>query len=117
LMTREVIDTLPRRWLPEGMTVAYDRTLRVVMWWDAFLSVALAAVCMVASPVVAVLGLPPGALFGLGVTALVLCGLLAAFGAITGVILMLRMRAGQYLLPTRLHLPLPPGMDPTRGTP
>ena len=92
----------------------YDRTLRVVMWWDAFLSFALVMVCMVAAPIVAVFGLPHRVLPALGVAALALGLLLAAFGAITGVVLMLRMRAGQFLLPANLHLPLPAGMDPTR---
>ena len=96
-------------------TNSYDRTLRVVMWWDALLSFALAFVCIVASPAVAVLGLPSGVLSALGFTALALCLLLASFGAITGVVLMLRMRRGEFLMPANLALPLPAGMDPTRS--
>src|SRR3954451_22927875 len=88
----------------------YDRTLRVVMWMDAFLSVALVVVCFFASPLVATLGVPHQFLF---TVALLTCALLlAAFGAITGVLLMLRMNAGVYFLPEQLHLPLPAGLNP-----
>jgi hypothetical protein len=88
----------------------YDRTLRVVMWMDAFLSVAMVAVAFFASPLIATLGVPHEALFPV---LLLVCSMaLAAFGAITGVVLMLRMHAGVYFLPRELHLPLPPGMSP-----
>jgi Na+/melibiose symporter-like transporter len=91
---------------------SYDRTLRVVMWSDAFLSVAFVLVCTVVVPVVATLGVPDAALEAVGLTA-VICGvLLAAFGAITAVALMLRMRSGLMHLPPRLWLPLPGGMRP-----
>ena len=96
------------------MRIRFDRTLRVVMWWDAFLSVALTGVAMIASPIVVGFGLPGAVVPALGVATLVLSGLLAAFGAITGVVLMVRMRAGHYNLPAGLHLPLPAVMDPTR---
>ena len=82
------------------------------MWADAFLSAALAIVCAVASPIVAVLGLPRGILFGLGVSAIACAALLAGFGAITAVLLGLRMRAGHHLLPRHLRLPLPRAMVP-----
>ena len=90
----------------------YDRTLAAVMWMDAFLSAALAVVCLVASPIVALAGLPHWMLTDLGIAALVLCGLLAAFGAITFVLIWLRMRAGHYWLPAGLRLPLPASMRP-----
>ena len=41
----------------------YDRTLRVVMWMDAFLSVEMVLVATIASPIMAVLGI--GRLLGL----------------------------------------------------
>ncbi len=92
----------------------YDRTLRTVMWMDALLSVELVLVATIASPVVAILGASGAARLALGVIALICAILLAAFGAITGVVLMLRMRAGVYYLPDRLNLrPLPAGMRPT----
>jgi hypothetical protein len=90
----------------------YDRTLRVVMWMDAFLSVAMVVVCFFASPVVAIIGVPHGILLPVEVAIFVCALLLAAFGAITGVVLMMRMHAGVYYLPSELHLPLPPGLNP-----
>ena len=96
--------------------VRFDRTLRAVMWMDAFLSVALVVVGVVASPIVATVGVPQRVLFGLGLAALVSAVLLAAFGAITAVLLMLRMRGGQYLLPSQLQLPLPRPMRPVLVT-
>jgi uncharacterized membrane protein len=90
----------------------YDRTLRAVMWMDAFLSVAIAVVSMLAVPVVSTLGVPQGVVSWLGYSVLVSAVLLAAFGAITGVALMLRMRDGNYFLPARLRVPLPAGMRP-----
>jgi hypothetical protein len=118
-MTREVIDTLRCRCLPEPMNVnqqlpiaRFDRTLRAVMWMDAFLSVALVVVCVLASPVLATVSVPHGVRFALAVTAIGSAGLLAAFGAITAVVLMLRMHEGQYGLPIGLRLPLPAPMRP-----
>jgi hypothetical protein len=94
------------------MTNSFDRTVRAVMWMDAFLSVAMVAVCVVAAPVAATLPVPAGVQLAIGVTAIVSAVLLAAFGAITAVLLMLRMRSGQYFLPPALRLPLPEGMRP-----
>jgi Na+/melibiose symporter-like transporter len=119
-MTFEVIDAPPITALAGCMTATsmetrhrYDRTLRLVMWSDAFLSVAFVLLCMVAVPVVAAIGLSHRALETVGLAA-VTCGvLLAAFGAVTAVTLMLRMRSGYFQLPPRLWLPLPPGMRPT----
>jgi hypothetical protein len=82
------------------------------MWLDAFLSVALVVVCVLASPVLATVGVSAGVRVALGVLAIACAVPLAAFGAITGVLLMIRMRGGQYLLPADLRLPLPPGMRP-----
>lgn len=82
------------------------------MWLDAFLSAALAVLGVIASPIVAAVGLPHGVVFGLGVAAIGTALLLASFGAITAGLLIVRMRAGQYQLPPRLRLPLPAGMRP-----
>lgn len=82
------------------------------MWLDAFLSVALVLVCIVASPVVATLGVPRSVVVTLGFAAIVCAVLLAGFGAITAIALMARMRTGEYHLPTRLRLPLPGPMRP-----
>jgi hypothetical protein len=90
----------------------FDRTLRAVMWTDALLSAALAIVCLVASPVVAVLGVPQRVLATLAVTAVGLAALLAGCGAITALLIVLRMRRGHYLLPERLRLPFPAVMRP-----
>lgn len=90
----------------------WDRTLRTVMWLDAWLSVAMVAAGLVAAPVVAALGLPPAGRAVVGLVCAVSAVLLAAFGAVTGVLLMLRLRAGHYLLPPGMRPPLPPGMNP-----
>jgi len=86
------------------------------MWMDAFLSIALVAACVIASPIVATFGLPRGIVFALGLAAIGCAVLLAAFGAITAVLIMLRMRAGQYMLPADLRLPLPAPMRPVPAT-
>lgn len=82
------------------------------MWMDAFLSVALVVVCVITSPIVATLGVPRSICFALGLAAMVCAVLLAAFGAITAALIMLRMQDGQYLLPLHLRLPLPSSMRP-----
>jgi hypothetical protein len=82
------------------------------MWLDAFLSAALAVLGPVASPVVALVGLPHDVVFGFGVATIGCALLLASFGAVTAGLLMVRMRAGQYQLPARLRLPLPAAMRP-----
>jgi hypothetical protein len=46
------------------------------------------------------------------VAAIGLAVVLAGLGAVTGVLLMRRMTAGDYLLPDRLQLPLPSMMRP-----
>ncbi len=86
------------------------------MWSDAFLSVALVVGCVVASPIVATVGVPSSIRLGLGLAAIVCAALLAAFGAITAVVLMMRMSDGQYLLPPDLRLPLPGPLRPTLVT-
>jgi hypothetical protein len=90
----------------------FDRTLRIVMWLDALLSAALAVVCVIVSPVLAVVGVPRGILPAIGVTVAVLAVLLAAFGAITAVAFLRRLRTGEYQMPVRLKLPLPAAMRP-----
>ena len=115
-ITSRVIDQTRPRCLAEVMTSSFDRTVRAVMWMDAFLSVAMVAVCVVAAPVVATLPVPAGVQLALGGDRHRAAVLLAAFGAITAVLLMLRMRSGQYFLPA-LRLPLPDGMRPEIGMP
>ncbi len=116
-MTLDVIDLRRGRWLPGFMSesnacrpVRYDRTLRAVMWMDAFLSAAVVVVSVIESAVVAAFGVPRGMTFALGLAVIVCAVLLATFGAITGVLLMVRLRAGEYLLPAQLRLPLPAPM-------
>jgi len=82
------------------------------MWMDAFLSAAVVVVAVIASAVVAAFGVPRGMTFALGLAVIVCAVLLATFGAITGVLLMVRLRAGEYLLPAQLRLPLPAPMQP-----
>ena len=92
--------------------VRYDGTLRAVMWLDAFLSAALAVACVIVSPVVATVGVPRRFQLALGLTTMGLAVLLSACGAVTAVLIVLRMRRGQYLLPAGLRLPLPAFMRP-----
>jgi hypothetical protein len=99
----------------EKHSARYDRTLRVVMWLDAFWSAAATLVAILGSLAVALLGLPHGAYVVVGVSALVAAVFLAACGAVTGVLLMLRMNAGHYTMPPDLRVPLPRGMVPTIG--
>ncbi len=94
----------------------YDRTLRAVMWMDAFLSVAMVVIGVIASPIVATLGVPQRFVLALGLAAIVCAVLLAGFGAITAVLIMLRLRGGQYYLPEQLRLPLPGPMRPAPAT-
>lgn len=94
------------------MTNRFDRTLRTVMWLDAFLSAALAAFCFVAAPVIATVGVPAPLVRAVCIAAVGVAVLLAALGAITFVVITRRMRSGEYLLPARLHLPLPAMMRP-----
>ena len=93
----------------------YDGTLRVVMWLDAFWSAAATLVAIGGSLAVGLLGLPSGASRAVGISALVAAVFLAACGAITGVLLMLRMNAGHYAMPPDLRVPLPKGMVPRIG--
>jgi hypothetical protein len=90
----------------------YDRTLRSVMWMDAFLSVTMVVVCFMSAPIVATVGVPHRVLFAIGMVSIVSAALLAACGALTAIVLMVRMRAGVYLLPAALRVPLPTGMNP-----
>ena len=90
----------------------YDRTIRTVMWLDAFLSLAMVIAAIVAVPVVAGVGVPHAIVRSVGIVSIVCGVLLAAFGAITAVVLMLRMRDGDFLLPRELRLPLPAPMRP-----
>ena len=96
-------------------TGRYDGTLRVVMWLDAFWSAAATLVSIGGSVLVAVLGLPLEARVVVGISAIVAAVFLAACGAVTGVLLMLRMNAGHYTMPPDLRVPLPRGMVPHIG--
>lgn len=90
----------------------YDGTLRVIIWLDVFWSVAAVLVSVAGSVVVAVLGMPDGATGTLAAMSLVAGAFLAATGAITAVLLMLRLRDGHYLMPPDLKVPLPRAMHP-----
>ena len=93
----------------------YDRTLRIVMWLDALLSVAVVVVCVVALPAIALLDAPGGLILTIGIAAIVIAVLLAGLGAVTGVALILRMNDGDFTLPARLRLPLPAPLRPDIG--
>jgi len=103
-----------QRWFAGGMTNRrrYDRTIRTVMWLDAFLSLAIVIAAIVAVPIVASVGVPHAIVRSVGIASIVCGVLLAAFGAITAVLLMVRMRHGDFLLPRELRLPLPGPMRP-----
>ena len=99
-------------------TGRYDGTLRVVMWLDAFWSAAATLIAIGGTLIVVLLGLPHGAYLVVGISSLVAAVFLAACGAVTGVLLMLRMNAGNYMMPTDLRIPLPSVMVPhTDGDP
>ena len=100
---------------PDARQSRFDRTLRAVMWMDAFLSVWTVYTCMAAAPVVAAVGLLQALRPAVVVVSIAAAVLLAAFGAITGVVLMVRMAGGDYLLPPDLRLPLPRPMRPPQG--
>jgi hypothetical protein len=85
------------------------------MWLDAFWSAAATLVAIGGTLLVALLGLPDGAWTVVGVASLVAAVFLAGCGAVTGVLLMLRMNAGHYTMPTDLRVPLPSGMVPRIG--
>lgn len=87
------------------------------MWLGAFLSVVLTLVCAVATPIIATVGVPRGLLVAITVVGIVSAVLLAGFGAITAVVIMLRLQAGQFFLPAGLRLPLPAGMRPELSAP
>ena len=92
---------------------AYDRSLRAVMWWDAFLSLEVALLAIVALPIVMLADLPRSSAIVVGVAAILAAVVLAACGAVTAVLIGLRMRLGDDYLPTRMRLPLPAWMRPT----
>lgn len=94
-------------------TTKYDGTLRVIIWLDVFWSVAAVLVSVAGSVVVAVLGLPQAAMGAVAASTLVAGVFLAATGAITAVLLMLRLHAGNYFMPPNLKFPLPSGMRPS----
>lgn len=92
----------------------YDAVLRGVIRADALLSAALALIAF-ASPIVAIVPMTPAEARALGVGAMALAILLATLGAVTAVLLVIRMRAGHAHVPADLRLPLPAGMRPDVG--
>jgi hypothetical protein len=90
----------------------YDRTLRVVMWLDALLSLAVVLVCLFALPAIVMLDVSGGPATSIGITVIALSVLLAGLGSVTGVALALRMNAGDFTLPAHLRLPLPAPLHP-----
>ena len=96
-----------------GPAIAYDGPLRAVMWWDAFLSLEVALLSIVALPIVMVADVSRPVVVGVGLAALLAAIVLAACGAVTALLIGLRMRRGEDLLPTQLRLPLPGWMRPT----
>lgn len=91
---------------------AYDRSLRAVMWWDAFLSLEVALLAIVALPIVMLADLPRSSAIAVGVAAILAAIVLAACGVVTAVLIGLRMRLGDDYLPAQLRLPLPAWMRP-----
>lgn len=89
----------------------YDATLRAVMWLDAFWSVAFVLLAL-AVALVASVSAPSDVPGPVVVATLVSAVVLAACGAVTGVLLIARMRRGHYYLPDGLRLPLPAFMRP-----
>jgi hypothetical protein len=85
----------------------------MVMWWDAFLSLDVALLSIVALPAVMLADLPRSVAFGVGLAAIVAAIVLAACGVVTAVLIGLRFRRGEDFLPAQLRLPLPAWMRPT----
>jgi len=100
---------------PPG-TARYDRTVRAVMWLDAFWSVTFILAAVVAA-VVAVVWTPSGVPAVLVAATFVSAVALAACGAVTGALLMIRMNEGDFYLPPDLRLPLPAFMRPDLRAP
>ena len=92
---------------------SYDSSLRAVMWWDAFLSLEAALLAIVALPVVMLADLPPSIALGVGLAAILAAIVLAACGVVTAILIGIRLRLGDDLLPAQLRLPLPGWMRPT----
>jgi hypothetical protein len=93
--------------------VAYDKALRIVMWWDALLSLVVALLSIVALPAVMLADLPRSTVIGVGIAAILAALVLAACGIVTAVLIGLRLRTGDDRLPASLRLPLPAPMRPT----
>lgn len=91
----------------------YDKALSVVMWWDAFLSLAVALLAIVALPAVMFADVPRSVVIGVGVAAILAAVFLAGCGVVTAVLIGLRLRDGDDRLPEHLRLPLPRWMRPT----
>ena len=89
----------------------YDLTIRVVMWLDAFWSVAFVLAAPVAAAI-AIIWTPSDVPEVVVVATFVSAAGLALCGAVTGVLLIARMQRGNYYLPDDLRLPLPAFMRP-----
>jgi len=85
----------------------------MVMWWDAFLSLEVALLSIVALPAVMLADFGQSSVIGVGVAAIGAAIVLAACGVVTAILIGLRLRLGEDLLPARLRLPLPAWMRPT----
>jgi hypothetical protein len=83
------------------------------MWWDAFLSLEVALLSIVALPAVMLADLPRSSVFGVGLAAIIAAIVLAACGVVTAILIGLRLRLGEDRLPASLRLPLPAWMHPT----
>ncbi len=94
----------------------YDLTIRVVMWLDAFWSVAFVLAAPVAAAI-AIVWTPSEVPEVVVVATFVSAAGLALCGAITGVLLIARMQRGHYYLPDDLRLPLPAFMRPDLRAP
>lgn len=94
----------------------YDLTIRVVMWLDAFWSVAFVLAAPVAAAI-AIVWTPSEVPEVVVVATFVSAAGLALCGAITGVLLIARMQRGHYYLPEDLRLPLPAFMRPELPAP
>ena len=94
----------------------YDLTIRVVMWLDAFWSVAFVLAALVGAAM-AIIWTPSDVPDVVVVSMFVSAADLALCGAVTGVLLIARMQRGHYYLPEDLRLPLPAFMRPDLRAP
>jgi hypothetical protein len=72
----------------------------------------VALLCVVVTPIVVLVGVPHRIVLGVGLAAVACAVLLAAFGAITAIAIMLRVHSGDRSMPRDLRLPLPSRLRP-----